>query len=567
MIARSRCFRSASESSEPSIDLQLGNVLADDVVFVDDPVTFAFQLKAYGLAGKSARVTLRRQGVAGVLQSTEVDFDAEGQSLAAELTDVPDEEGEFDYVIEVEALPGETNVQNNTAIRRVQVRREELRVLLVERVPRWEYRHLKPLLERDPTIELHTVLQQADVSFSDDDRTALSRFPVDRELLMGYDVLIWGDVDLSFLGPGTLESVREFVADRGGGLAMIAGERHNPLGYRETLLEELLPVQSSASSEETSRASNASQVGFRPELTVEGRTQAALRLADSANDNEKIWGSLPRLYWLHESGRRKPAAQILAVHPTRHGEGGQLPVIAIQRYGAGQVLFHATDELWQWRQRVEDRFYGRYWLQMIRYLSRSKLRSNAQGIDLTVDRSLYEQGDVVEITARFLDVVTTPVADDGPEAVIEGPGGYRKSVDLTRRPESPHLFSGRISGLVAGSYHVWLSGTTTAESGEEDEDSAPTGVPSTDFRVEISEGELRDRVFQSAELTAAAKRSRGVDYRFWEAERLLAEIPKGRAVPVSKEIQFPLWNRWEMLLLLALLLTAEWISRKRVGLI
>ncbi|MEZ6143903.1 MAG: hypothetical protein R3B91_00430 [Planctomycetaceae bacterium] len=67
-------------------------------------------------------------------------------------------------------------------------------------------------------------------------------------------------------------------------------------------------------------------------------------------------------------------------HPTRRNEAGPLPVIVSQRYGAGQVLFHASDELWRWRERVEDRYYGRYWLQMVRYLSRSKLRGSEQGV-------------------------------------------------------------------------------------------------------------------------------------------------------------------------------------------
>jgi uncharacterized membrane protein len=554
-------------SNEPSIDLQLGNVLADDVVFADDPLTFAFQLKAYGFAGKSARVTLRRQGHAKILQSTEVDFDAEGQSVSAELTHVPDSEGEFDFIVEAETLPGETNTQNNSVVRRVQVREEELRVLLVEWLPRWEYRHLKPLLERDPTVELHTVLQQADVGYSNDDRTALSRFPVDREVLMEYDVLILGDVDLTYLGPGTIDSVRAFVAERGGGLVMIAGARHNPHSYRETLLEDLLPVEIHGSYDPSSLPAESSPLGFRPKLTVEGRTRAALRLADTAEENERLWDRLPQLFWIHESGRRKPATQVLAVHPTRHSEGGPLPVIAIQRFGAGQVLFHATDELWQWRQRVEDRHYGRYWLQMIRYLSRSKLRSNAQGIELAVDRSLYEQGDTVEITARFLDVRTTPVTNAGIEAVIEGPSGFRESVDLTRRRGAPDLFVGRISGLVAGSYHAWLSESASTTTDGVEQASPPAEVPSTDFRVEISEGEIRDRVFQRTELAAAAKRSHGSDYGFWEADRLLEEIPHGRAVPISNEILFPLWNRWESLVLLALLLASEWIFRKRSGLI
>jgi uncharacterized membrane protein len=555
-------------SAEPARDLQLYDVLADDVVFVDDPLTFSFQLKGFGYQGQSARLTLRRQGRPEVLQSVDVAIGRDGQPLPLELTRVPDEAGEFDYVIEVAELPGETNDGNNVAVHRVQVRREQLRVLLVERLPRWEFRHLKPLLERDPAIELHTVLQQADVSFAEEDLTALPRFPVGREALMNYDVIIWGDVDLSFLSPGALDDLQEFVGERGGGLVLIAGEGHNPHAYRDTPLADLLPVEFHAAGN-AERLPGATPAGFRPQLTIEGRTRAALRLTDSAAENEQLWRRLPALYWLHQSGRRKPAAQVLAVHPTRHGEGGQLPVIVTQRFGSGQVLFHATDELWQWRRRVEDRYYGRYWLQMVRYLSRSKLRSDARGIELASDRTVYQQGESVELRARFLDPQSLPASDDGARAIVEGPGGRRESVPLTRLREAPNLFTGRISQLTAGSYHAWLAEPPPVAADSplpEGGATAPT-VASTDFRVEVAASELRDRRFRRADLQEAARGSRGTFYAFHQAEQFLDEVPRGRAVPVSSEMLIPLWNRWELLVLLAGLLAAEWIIRKRLGLV
>ena len=553
-------------SDVPTKDLQLYDVLADDVAFVDDPLTFAFQLKGFGYDGETAPVTLRQQGQPGVLQTVDVELARDGQPMAGELTYIPNQEGEFDYVIEADTLSGETNVGNNMARHRVQVRREQLKVLLVERLPRWEFRHLKPVLERDPAVELHTVLQQADVSFTNEDVTALPRVPVARDELMEYDVIIWGDVDLSFLAPGALDHLQEFVAERGGGLVMIAGERHNPQAYRDTPLQDLLPVELSSGNDRGDHLQGDVSTGFRPELTVEGRTRAALRLADSAQSNERLWRQLPELYWLFETGRRKPAAQVLAVHPTRQGDGGQLPVIAVQRFGSGQVLFHATDELWQWRRRVEDRYYGRYWLQMIRYLSRSKLRSGAHGIELATDRNVYQQGDAVELRARFFDPQSTPVTDDGATAIIEGPSGRRETVTLTRLAEAPSLFTGRVSRLTAGSYHAWLAEPAPRKLPDENTDDDST-VPSTDFRVEVSESELRDRASRQADLVAAAKLSRGVYYPFWEAERFLEEVPQGREVPVSSEILVPIWNRWELLVLFVGLLAAEWITRKRMGLV
>ena len=87
---------------------------------------------------------------------------------------------------------------------------------------------------------------------------------------------------------------------------------------------------------------------------------------------------LPPLRWFLETPDLKPAAIVLAQHPTRRLlAGAPLPVITMQFAGAGKVLFHATDETYLWsRGREADKLYARYWGQAIRYLSHAKLNAD-----------------------------------------------------------------------------------------------------------------------------------------------------------------------------------------------
>ncbi len=63
------------------------------------------------------------------------------------------------------------------------------------------------------------------------------------------------------------------------------------------------------------------------------------------------------------------------------------PLIFLQFVGAGRVVFHAFDESYLWsRFRGSDVYYERYWMQTIRYLSRSKLLGTSRGVELTSDR-------------------------------------------------------------------------------------------------------------------------------------------------------------------------------------
>ncbi|MEZ6053521.1 MAG: VWA domain-containing protein [Planctomycetaceae bacterium] len=552
-------------SNELAKDIQLSDLLAEDVVFVDDPLTFTMQVKAYGYQGQRTSVTLRREDRPDVIKSVEVELSRDGEPVTVEVTDVPRAEGDFLYTLTVGQLSGETNEENNAATHRVRVRREQLKVLLAERLPRWEFRHLKTLLERDPAIQLHTVLQSADLRFADEDQTALRRFPVSRDELLSYDVVILGDLDLEFLSAGAIESLRVFVAERGGGLIFIAGSLHNPVDFPGTQLGDLLPIEVLPSSSDSDGLP--SSTGFRASLTIEGRTRSALRLADSNDENLQVWETLPPLYWLFDEAERKPGAQVLVEHPTRRNEAGPLPVIVSQRYGAGQVLFHASDELWRWRERVEDRYYGRYWLQMVRYLSRSKLRGSEQGLELVTNRSVYQQGDAIELQLRVLDPASRPLEGVVPEVLIEGPQGRQDSVRLTPVPQSPLLYRGQLSSLPEGTYQARLATTLADDSAIPGASGAQSLGPSVDFRVESDTGELQKRTFEAAELVEAAEKSRGTYYPFWEAERFLEEVPPGRAVPISTELSIPLWNRWEALLLLVGLLTTEWVCRKRVGLV
>ena len=48
--------------------------------------------------------------------------------------------------------------ENNEISAPISVRKEQLKVLVVESYPRWEYRYLRNALERDPGVELTCLL-------------------------------------------------------------------------------------------------------------------------------------------------------------------------------------------------------------------------------------------------------------------------------------------------------------------------------------------------------------------------------------------------------------------------
>jgi uncharacterized membrane protein len=541
-------------SEQPVRDLELTDLLVDEVVFVDDVVNFEFKLTGTGFAGKTVDVVLREKDDPAVLARMSVTIDAEGKPQRLRLPYRPTKVGDFDYMVEVENLPEEAQAENNFEQRLVSVRKEQIKVLFVQAYPSFEFRYLKNMLERDSTIQLKTMLQDADLEYAELDQTALRVFPVRRDELFAYDVIIFGDVNPAYLSASVLANLRDFVTEKGGGIAFIAGPAFTPLAYRSTPLESLFPIDLNTT---TSPNPEGIREGFVVEPTDLGMASPQMQLGDNPAETQRIWADLPPLYWMVEAPQVKPGARVLAEHPSQLADDGRrLPVFVMQYVGAGKVLFHATDDTWRWRHRVGDVFFARYWIQAVRYLSRSKLLGKEHAVELTADRREFRRGEAVRLRVRFIDEREAPVADDGVVVVLEREGSKNQRVSLHRNATNRGVFEGVFNEAMDGRYHAWVATPTFAGN-----------APATDFLVVAPPGELEQVQMDAAELKRAADETRGRFYRMNEIERLFDDLPPGRQVPIETLPPEVLWNKWWLLSAFLGLIVTEWILRKRKGML
>lgn len=542
-------------SEQPVRDLELADLLVDEVVFVDDVVNFEFKLAASGYAGKAVDVTLREKDNLTVLAQIKATVDADGKPQRLQLPYRPNKVGEFEYVLEVEPQGDEAQTENNRQQRLVSVRKEQIKVLLVQAYPNYEFRYLKNMLERDSTIQLKTVLQDSDLEYAEQDQTALGVFPVRREDLYAFDVVIFGDVNPAYLSASVLGNLNDFVEKKGGGVAFIAGPQYTPLAYRNSPIEPLFPIDLSAATAPTAGA--VVEKGFVVQPTDLGLGSPQMQLGDNISENLRIWQELPPLYWLLEAPQVKPAARVLAEHPaTTSPDGKHLPVFLMQYVGAGKVLFHATDDSWRWRYRVGDIYFARYWVQAVRYLSRSKLLGKDNSVELAADRREYRRGDAVRLRVRFIDERQAPVENDGVTIVLERAGQKNQRVKLQRNATNRGIFEGALSDVMDGRYHAWIA-TPTLEG----------KAPSADFLVAAPPGELERVQMDAAELKRAAEETRGHFYRLAQVDRLLDDLPPGHQVPIETLPPEVLWNRWWLLACFLSLIVSEWLLRKRQGML
>ena len=539
-------------SDQPSRDVALSELLVDEVVFLNDVVNFTFTVTAYGLEDEEVEITLRRADRPQPLAAVKVTLPADGAPTPVRLPYRPDEVGQHEYVIEVAALDDEVQTDNNRLSRIVDVRDQKIRVLLAASQPSYEFRYLKTLLERDPTIELRTVLQDADVEYSEIDPTALPLIPVRREELFSYDVLLFADVDPKRLTSGVMENIQAFVSQRGGGLVFISGPQFVPLAYQETPLAALFPIDISAAS-----IDDVARDGFQIQPTELGLASPHMHMGETVAETARIWDRLPSMHWLVRASRVKPAGRVLAQHPTLTDDHGQpYPIFCLQYVGAGQVLFHAIDGTWRWRFRVGDVYLSRYWVQTIRMLARAKLIGDDRAAQVTADRREYRRGESARLRVRFADLRAAPSNEQEVELIVEADGQNTRRLRLEQKASNRGVFEGTLTGLATGAYRVWLASA----------DSTAT-APSTSFVVTAPVAEFEQPAADFRELVAAAELTGGRFYTITSVDRLLDELPVARPVPIDTLPPVFLWNQWWFLLAFLTLLICEWLLRKRKGLI
>jgi uncharacterized membrane protein len=541
-------------------DLELSELLVDDVAFVDDLVRFQPKLTSRGFARQGLTIRLKQKTPTGAnpnavkeLETIRIPAPPDGQPIRVEIGHRPRETGQITYIVEVEPKPRELQAENNRIEKTITVREEKLKVLYVDSEPRYEFRYLKTFLDREKTIDLNVVLQSADPQFSNQDRAALPTFPSSRDDLFAYDAVILGDVDPSFLSTSQMEHLAEFVTEKGGGVLFVAGENYDPLRYKGTPLEILLPVELAEARNPVAVAGTITS--FRPSLTVEGRANPIFRFGDDEARSDRIWAALPELQWYFEAPRKKPAAVVLAEHPKLSGAQGPLPLMVYQIVGSGKAMFHAVDDTWRWRFRVGDRYFGRFWTQTIRFLARSKILGQKKA-EIQTGRRRYLRSQPVEIRVRFPNPADAPAGGEVTVEVERKGHGSRRML-LKSAAGTRHLFEGIIPQAVEGEYQVRLLPPPVLEG----------GLPSVNFGVDPPAGERERTQMNEPELVRAATTSGGKFYTLLDAGSLLGDLPRPQQVPLDTDPPIPLWNTWPILALFLALLTSEWVLRKRAQMV
>ena len=464
----------------------------------------------------------------------------------------------------------ELTLLNNSREFTVEVEYKEINVLFYAHEIGWEFRAVRRELSDDPSISL-TALFRLGISGGEsqfviqgernnNDTFLENGFPDDLANLQLYSCIVIGSIPADSWTTAAERALKDYVA--GGGAVVFLGGPNSFTagGYERSELAELMPFRVG---------------GLRGETFLRGRFPVSV--PGYAQTHSIMSGVAERLQRERDvsvesvnlSGELKTAAtEIMSVSTA----DGKTPLIAINRFGQGQVMAVTTNTFWMWTRQNENLRYcfGQLWRQSVRALT----GKDGAGRILSVrwDKEYYNPGEraeaMVTVAGNYqagslhLRGGLTHNGETEKVEIISAGGGEGQAFDGT----PGRLYSFGFELTSPGDYLFELSAVLP---GTELVDREDTILEKYDKSLAVGRvlNEGADLAVDHAFLNDLAARSGGAYYKEGEIDKLIMLISdKVLQKAVTTEVAI-VEDKYIFLIILLAVLTVEWMLRRRKNLI
>ena len=529
-------------------DIALESVSAPSFGLFGEQITIPFSIRSH--LSNEVRTTITLTSTNREETRKEIVIPAHGELHDAILW-YPRGVGEMDLTLAIPVQEGEALPDNNARNFRISIRVEKLRVLVVDSLPRWEYRYLRNALARDPGVEMNSILFHPQLGMGQGNGY-LDQFPDTREAIGKYDVIFLGDVGIGQgeLSESQAELIRGAVEQQSTGLVFVPGRRGRQVTFAQSALKDLLPVQFDETRPEGIPLQNEALLT----LTAQGEGHLLTRFHAEEEANARIWDNLPGFFWSAGVEKSRPGGEVLAVHSSLRNASGRLPLLVTRPAGTGKVLFLGTDSAWRWRRGVEDKYHYRFWSQVVRWMAHQRHLAGKEGIRLAYSPETPEPGDTIFLRTTILNEAGFP-AEEGPVfGTIQSPEGRTEQIQFTPIEGGWGVFRTSFTPETAGRYKVVVD---ASQHGRKLETELPV-----QHRVLEKKGQPVNRAILAEIATLTGGTNAGVE-GLAEVVNQIAITPEPK--PLERRIR--LWSSpWWGGAILSLL-TVYWVGRKIGGML
>jgi uncharacterized membrane protein len=526
------------------------------------------------------------------------------------------ESGDQDCRIEarIELQPGEVSAPNNVFGADLAIDHTKIRVLYVEGATdryllpqlvaqvagtqvRGAYSSLQEALMEDPDVECTAVMPGG----AGGDFSVLVRsgergrgLPETQSELFAYDAIILSNVPREALSDQHLAWIDEWIGRRGGGLCMVGGPNSFASGqWNETPVGKMLPVELIPAGRDWDQ----SITTVHP-LTTE-TTHPIWHISSDEAQNRSLLNTLPNFLGSNRVGRVKQGADLLARTTSPGANGGEMAAIVVQPYGRGRTMAMTTAITRRWASEFtqswggpDARYYKKFWRNVVYWLTENSSIGRRRLLAET-DKLLYRPGEPIVLRAKTFDENAAPTLEYRVAVTIEprsASDGTPDNAPLFRPKEAPKP-AGASGRLLPWSEEFNLVRQTAETSYNAtlpiiDAKSLAPGVSLTQgLRIELTAYENNTQVDSTSLdvqvlddpseqqnplpdhdlLRRIASQSGGtVLHGAKDLATMIERLPRITGPPAVK--MTPAWSQAWILVLLIVLLTIEWVWRRRIGL-
>lgn len=552
-------FPSLSGSDERAVDLAVVSVDCPARTLIHNTVPIKVLVRKDGKGEMDVPLYIERAGAP--LVSEYIHFDAETVEKIIDLNYLPAEAGDFVLTARLPPQQDERTTVNNASMFKLRVEAEPIRVAYVEGVLRAECKFLRERLGQDPDVDLISFVRAAGPQQVSIAGVMAASELLSPERLEKIDVVLLGDFESRMIDERSYAAIRDWV-EAGGGLMVLGGYQNlSEHGLSSTALADLLPVEIAEG--------GIGQIDqpFRFDLTYEGRRHPALNITGDMARDARLWNALAELKGIVAVKQAKPGATVLARHPQPNpnisSREGYI-VLASQPYGKGVVVVLTSDTTWRWSRLLRlsgqsDALYVRFWSQMVRWLAHRETASEQTALRISTDAAVYKRGSRVTMTVNRNPAVMLP-SEEGEKTSVEltviTPDDRSIPLAPTSDPANVNRWTATYFPDRGGRFQVTvrLLGADADLANEQ-----------TEFLVEGSRIELEDPTPNTAVMQQIARSTGGLYAQISDdlaVEKLIRSLP--REPRVTNKVQMSqLWNSPYFFIIFLILVSTEWIVRRR----
>ena len=444
---------------------------------------------------------------------------------------------------ELSYLEGDRQRKNNLSNFNVMVATRKRSILMIDQRPRWEWRYLKTMFERDSKWEMNAVVPVAgETKFKRGPKHG--ELPEKKEELMKYDLIIMGDVNKRLFEDQEIEWIKEFVEVRGGGIIFIDGRRNALKSFEKTPMENLIPVKWKSASGKR----NTDQL----RLTEFGKNHSILELGSEEKTNEDTGIELPKMRWLADV-EALPGTEVLVEEGEKEKK---TDVIVMRRFGAGKVYYSGAEDFWRWRFKKGDVIHQRLWNQVVGWIMEKPFAVQDKHVAIDAGKTTYDQGDQADIRTRIRDKDGKVMVNAEAEAHLLKDDKVMAKLPLVDNGSG--LYTTRTQQLEGGEYkvRVHVKGLDDFDMRAEARFSVKEPVS-----AEMSQLTCNEKLLQDMAVNSGGTYIREENIR--DVVKHLKPLSSGKVV----ETDTALWQSYWYFLIVIFLFTSEWVWRKRKGMI